>query len=134
MTSFFRTSGKLAPSRSSLSSRLWPQSSSRFGPQNAAFAQSATTGAIGGVVTDSGGALLPATAITVKAVDTGLVRTVKSTPLASIASPNSSRTYTATFAADGFQTYLENSITVTVGGLFTVSPQLKAGSVTIRSK
>ena len=37
-----------------------------------ASAQSATTGAIGGTVTDNGGALLPAATITVKSTDTGI--------------------------------------------------------------
>jgi hypothetical protein len=132
MTSFFRTSGKLAPiAQFSLIAALVAVFVLVLAPQNVAFAQSATTGAIGGVVTDSGGALLPATSITVKAVDTGLVRTVKSNASGEYrVSELEPGTYTATFAADGFQTYLENSITVTVGGLFTVSPQLKAGLVT----
>src|ERR1039458_6240932 len=44
----------------------------------AAFAQSATTGAIGGTITDSGGALLPRTTVAVENVATGLARTAKS--------------------------------------------------------
>ena len=51
----------------------------------------------------------------------------------STASPSSTpAVYSASFTADGFETYQENSITVTVGGLSTVSPSLKVGSVTDR--
>ena len=46
--------------------------------RSTAFAQSATTGAIGGVVSDTGGALLPGVTVTVTQVDTGVSRTVKS--------------------------------------------------------
>lgn len=96
-----------------------------------AFAQSATTGAIGGVVTDNGGALLPATNVTVTSVDTGLTRTAKSNASGEYrVSELVPGTYSATFTADGFETYHENSIVVTVGGISTVSPALKAGSVT----
>ena len=43
-----------------------------------AFAQSATTGAIGGVITDTGGALLPGTSVTVTSAETAIKRIVKS--------------------------------------------------------
>jgi len=95
-----------------------------------AFAQSSTTGAIGGVVTDTGGALLPATTVTVTAIDTGLTRTVKSNASGEYSVPDlEPGNYSATFTDDGFQTAQENSITVTVGSLSTVSPKLKVGSV-----
>jgi hypothetical protein len=42
-----------------------------------AHAQSATTGAISGTVTDTSGALLPGVTITVTSVDTGVSRIVK---------------------------------------------------------
>lgn len=96
-----------------------------------AFAQSATTGAISGIVTDSGGALLPATAVTAKSVDTGLARTVKSNASGEyVISELVPGTYTVTFTGDGFESYQENSVTVTVGSVSTVSPRLKVGSVT----
>ncbi len=96
-----------------------------------AAAQSATTGAIRGTVTDTSGALLPGVTITVTSVDTGVTRVVK-------ANRNGEYTvddlepgpYTASFAQDGFQAYAENGITVLVGSTSTVSPKLKAGSVT----
>jgi len=101
--------------------------------RSTAFAQSATTGAIGGAVTDSGGALLPGAAVTVTATDTGATRTVKSNASGEYrVSELVPGTYSASFTADGFETYQENSITVTVGSLSTVSPSLKVGSVTNR--
>ena len=96
-----------------------------------AHAQSATTGAIGGTVSDSSGALLPGTTITVSSPDTGFARTVKSNASGEFNVPElDPGTYSATFTADGFEIYRENSITVTVGSLTAVSPVLKPGSVT----
>lgn len=95
-----------------------------------AFAQSATTGAIGGTITDTGGALLPATTVTVKSVDTGLTRTVKTNASGEyLVTELEPGTYSATFTADGFETYHEISVVVTVGSVATVSPILKVGSV-----
>jgi hypothetical protein len=98
--------------------------------RNAALAQSATTGAIGGTITDSGGALLPAATVTVTSNDTNLARTVKSNNSGEYIVPQlQPGTYSATFTADGFGTYQENAIVVTVGSVATVSPSLKVGSV-----
>ena len=100
---------------------------------NAAVAQSSTTGAIGGVVSDTGGALLPGATVTVISSETGASRSVKSNASGEYSVPElEPGTYSASFTADGFETYLENSIAVTVGSLSTVSPQLKIGSVTER--
>ncbi len=97
---------------------------------SSAFAQSATTGGIGGTITDSGGALLPATTVTVNSIETGLTHSVKSNASGEYSFPLlEPGTYSATFVADGFETYRENSITVTVGSLANVSPSLKVGSV-----
>jgi len=96
-----------------------------------AFAQSATTGAIGGTISDSGGALLPGTTIVVTSVDTGATRTVKSNASGEYRVPElEPGKYSVTFTADGFETYMESSVTVTVGSLAPVSPALKVGSVT----
>jgi hypothetical protein len=96
-----------------------------------AYAQSATTGAIGGTVSDTSGALLPAASVTVKSVDTGVTRTVKSNASGEYIVPQlEPGNYTATFTSDGFETFQTNGIVVTVGSLSTVSPQLKPGSVT----
>ena len=68
----FRKSGNLARiAKSALFAALLVHLCPRLNSGTGAFAQSATTGAIGGTVTDSGGALLPAATITVKSVDTG---------------------------------------------------------------
>ena len=97
---------------------------------NLAFAQSATTGAISGVVSDTNGALLPGTTITVKSVATGATRTVKANSAGEYrVTELEPGTYTAVFTSDGFETYQESAITVTVGGLSNVSPKLKVGSV-----
>ncbi len=97
-----------------------------------AHAQSATTGAIGGTVTDAGGARLPATSITVKSIDTGVTRSIKSNGSGEYRVPElEPGNYSATFSSDGFATYQENAIVVTVGSISTVSPVLKPGSVNI---
>ena len=96
-----------------------------------AHAQSATTGAIGGTVSDTGGALLPAATITVKSLDTGMAHTVRSNASGEYRVPElEPGNYIATFVVDGFETYVENAVVVTVGSLSTVSPVLKPGSVT----
>jgi len=96
-----------------------------------AHAQSATTGAIGGTVSDTSGALLPAATVTVKSADTGATRTVKSNASGEYIVPQlEPGNYTAIFTSDGFETYQTNGVVVTVGSLSTVAPQLKPGSVT----
>jgi hypothetical protein len=96
-----------------------------------AHAQSATTGAIGGTVADSGGALLPAAAITVKSLDTGVTRTVKSNSSGEYrVSELEPGAYSASFTVEGFETYQANAIIVTVGSLSPVSAVMKPGSVT----
>jgi hypothetical protein len=94
-------------------------------------AQSATTGAIGGTVADTGGALLPAAAITVKSLDTGITRTVKSNASGEYrVSELEPGSYSASFTVDGFETYQANAIIVSVGSLSTVSAVMRPGSVT----
>lgn len=100
-------------------------------PLRMAFAQSSTTGAIGGVVSDTNGALLPGSTVTVKSVDNGTVRTVKTNGSGEYrVSELVPGVYTATFVSDGFKGYDESSITVTVGSISNVSPKLQIGSVT----
>ncbi len=99
-------------------------------PHPSAMAQSATAGAIGGIVTDASGARLPGSTVTVTAVDTGATRTVKANASGEYIVPDlQPGIYKAVFIADGFETYQENTITVTVGSLSSVTPKMKAGSV-----
>ena len=99
-------------------------------PSASAFAQSATTGAIGGTVTDAAGALLPNVVVTVKSVDTGTVRTVKANASGEYrVTELMPGQYTASFTADGFETEQQNAVTVTVGSVSPLSPHLKVGSV-----
>jgi hypothetical protein len=95
-----------------------------------AFAQSATSGAIGGTISDVNGALLPLTSVTVKSAATGFTRTIRSNSSGEYRVQDlEPGVYTITFSADGFQGYEENSVTVTVGSIANVSPKLKIGSV-----
>jgi hypothetical protein len=95
-----------------------------------AFAQSSTAGAIGGTVTDSSGALLPGSVITVTSTETGATKTVKANRNGEYRVDDLvPGVYTATFSSDGFAPLQENTITVTVGSLSAVSPKLKAGSI-----
>ena len=72
---------------------------------SAAYAQSATAGAVGGTVTDTGGALLPNTVVTVKSAANGVTRTVKTTASGDYKiDALQPGTYTVTYTADGFQT------------------------------
>jgi hypothetical protein len=96
-----------------------------------AHAQSATTGAIGGTVADTGGALLPAATITVKSLETGVTRTAKSNSSGEYrVSELEPGTYSASFVVEGFETYQATAIIVTVGSLSTVSAVMRPGSVT----
>jgi hypothetical protein len=100
-------------------------------PMQRLLAQSSTTGAIAGTVTDTNGALLPAAAVTITSFADGTTRTVKANASGEYrVSELQPGTYKATFVADGFETYLENSITVTVGSVANVAPKLKVGAVT----
>jgi hypothetical protein len=100
-----------------------------------ASAQSATTGAIGGTISDTSGALLPNTQVTVTSPDTGTTRTVKANAQGEYRvtdlTPGS---YKVSFTADGFQTKEENAVTVTVGGVTGVSPQLTVGSTSDKTE
>jgi Carboxypeptidase regulatory-like domain len=131
MHSIFRKSGTLIRLAKSTVFAMLLLSAVAIASRGVAFAQSATTGAIGGTITDIGGALLPATTVKVNSADTGLSRTVKSNGSGEYRVTDlAPGTYSATFTADGFATYEANSIVVTVGSISSVSPMLKVGSVT----
>ncbi len=98
---------------------------------SAARAQSATTGAIAGTVSDSNGALLPNTAITVSSTDTGVTRKGKTNSSGEFRIGDlQPGNYTISFSADGFETAEQKNIVVTVGNVAGVSPKLTVGSVT----
>jgi hypothetical protein len=95
-----------------------------------AFAQSATSGAIGGVIADQHGALVAAATVTVTNTATSAVRTdvTNGAGLYRITALEPG-TYTVTVVARGFQTYKEAQVPVTVGGYTEISPKLTIGNV-----
>jgi hypothetical protein len=101
-----------------------------FAPISNARAQSASAGAIAGTVSDNNGALLPGTVIVVKSAETGVTRTIKSNSSGEFrVSELPPGTYTVTFTADGFQTTINDAVSVSVGGVASLTPKLKVGSV-----
>ena len=96
-----------------------------------AFAQSATTGAIGGTVTDQHGALVSGATVTVTDTATAAARTAVTNNLGlyriTALEPS---TYVVSVTAAGFQAFKEVDVVVTVGGFVDVSPKLTVGNVT----
>lgn len=97
----------------------------------AAWAQSATTGAIAGVVRDTTGAILPG--VTVEAASPALIEKVRS-----VISDGQGRyqivdlrpgTYTVTFALPGFNTVRREGIELTTGFTANVSADLRVGAL-----
>jgi hypothetical protein len=97
----------------------------------AAYAQSATDGAIAGTVQDPQGAVIPKASVlihnnannaeqTVVSDDSGFFRVVHLQP----------GTYAVTVTASGFEAYKANSVSVTVGALVNVNSTLTLGSAT----
>ena len=96
-----------------------------------AHSQSATTGAIGGTVTDGAGALLPNAQITVVSADSQAVRKAKSNSSGEFKVTDlAPGTYTTTVVVDGFETSVTNNVVVAVGSTATITPKLTVGSVT----
>jgi len=101
-----------------------------FAATPSVLAQSAAAGAIGGTVTDANGALLPGVTVKVTNTATGEERTVKSGKSGEFRIPElQPGVYSAIVTMQGFQTLEQDLITVTVGGLSTISPKLVVGSV-----
>jgi hypothetical protein len=95
-----------------------------------ALAQGATTGAIGGTVTDSNGARVPGVSITVKNLGTAAERTTRANGAGEFRIPElEPGQYQVTITADGFQSFQANDVTVSVGGLAALQPKLNVGSV-----
>jgi hypothetical protein len=100
------------------------------GTATTAAAQSSTSGAISGIVADASGARLPGAAVVITSTDIGVTRSAKSNASGEYIVDNlQPGVYTATFTLDGFEVYKEERITVTVGGVASISPKLKVGSV-----
>jgi Carboxypeptidase regulatory-like domain len=89
-----------------------------------------TLGGITGTVTDSSGAVLPDTTVTIVGDQTKLTRTQKTNESGSYDFVNLPiGTYTLTFTHDGFQTQKIPSITVQADRTVTVNASLKVGEV-----
>jgi hypothetical protein len=94
-----------------------------------AWAQSATTGAVGGTVYDASGAVLANAEVTALNTATGAVRTeTTNTNGFYRITQLEPGTYTLTVTLSGFETYKADQVPVTVGALSDVSPRLSVGS------
>jgi hypothetical protein len=95
-----------------------------------ALAQSATTGAIGGTVTDQHGALVTGATVTITDTATAATRTAttNSAGLYRITALEPS-TYAVSVSATGFESYKEANVPVTVGNFTDISPKLTIGNV-----
>src|SRR5260370_37865909 len=95
-----------------------------------AFAQTQTTGQISGTVSDSSGAVLPQTKITVTGNDTGLIRTTETNATGYYQIPLlQPGNYMVSVTVKGFQTVVRDGITVPVGGAVLVDFRLAPGSI-----
>src|ERR1700684_1352030 len=99
------------------------------GPCGAAFGQATNAGDISGVVTDTTGAAVPGTTVTVLNVDTAVIKD-DTTNGSGVYDTSSivAGSYKLTFSRDGFSTLVRSSITVPVGPT-TVNAQLAVGTV-----
>jgi len=95
----------------------------------AAWAQSSTTGAVGGTVYDASGAVLAKATVTALNGATGASRTDTTNANGyyriSALEPG---TYTVTITVAGFETYKADQVPVTVGALSDISPRLSVGN------
>lgn len=88
-------------------------------------------GTILGSVTDTTGASVPGAKVTVRNVDTGLVRTTETTPDGTYSVPELPiGTYTVTIEKNGFQTAVTTGVQAAVATESRVDAVLKAGEVT----
>jgi hypothetical protein len=96
-----------------------------------AYAQSATTGAIAGVVRDTTGAILPG--VTIEAASPALIEKVRT-----VATDSEGQykivdlrpgTYSVTFSLTGFSTVKREGVELTTGFTATVNGELKVGSI-----
>jgi hypothetical protein len=103
---------------------------SYLAPDSIAFAQSATTGAIGGTIADQNGAILSGATVTVTNVATTAVRSVATSKAGDYRITElEPGTYTLLVTSIGFETYREMQVPVTVGGVTDISPKLTIGNI-----
>lgn len=95
----------------------------------AANAQLAGTGAISGIVTDSTGAIIPQATVTATSVTTN-VKTVRTTTSAGDynISPLPPGQYSVTVAAKGFETFVQQNVTVNALETVAVNARLSVGA------
>lgn len=87
------------------------------------------TGNIVGTVTDASGAAVPNATVTIKNVNTNVVKTFKTDGEGRyVATLLPIGTYSVTVESAGFQKYVRTNIDLNVNERLTVSPQLKVGS------
>ncbi|MBZ5555896.1 MAG: TonB-dependent receptor [Acidobacteriia bacterium] len=96
-----------------------------------AFAQSqAANGAIEGIVSDSQGGVLPGVTVTVTSVETGIARTVVTNERGLYRAPLLPLgTYRVVAELQGFKTYTQTGITVSVGATAVVNVTMAVGAV-----
>jgi carboxypeptidase family protein/TonB-dependent receptor-like protein len=96
-----------------------------------AFAQSqAANGAIEGTVSDSSGGVLPGVTVTVTNLETGIARTVVSNEKGLYRAPLLQLgTYRVVAELQGFKTYTQTGITVSVGATAVVNVPMAVGAV-----
>jgi hypothetical protein len=88
-------------------------------------------GALSGTVTDSSGAPVATTQISIKNEATGLVREVQTDSAGFYDVPNlTPGTYRVTISSQGFSTQVETGVTLTVGASKVLNVVLKVGAVT----
>ncbi|HSU87903.1 MAG TPA: carboxypeptidase regulatory-like domain-containing protein, partial [Terriglobia bacterium] len=95
-----------------------------------AFAQ-ITTGTISGTVTDSTGAVVPGVIVTLKSVEKGITRTVRTDEGGRYRAPELALgSYEISAEASGFETVVRSGITLTVGREAVVDFTLQVGTIT----
>src|SRR5438046_10474649 len=94
-----------------------------------AFAQ-ITTGTISGTVTDSTGAVVPGVNVTLKSVEKGISRTVRTDEGGRYRAPELALgSYEISVEAAGFETVVRSGITLTVGREAAVDFTLQLGTI-----
>src|SRR5437762_7662760 len=90
-----------------------------------------TTGTISGTITDSTGAVVPGVNVTLKSVEKGITRTVRTDEGGRYRAPELALgSYEITAEAAGFETVVRSGITLTVGREAVVDFTLQVGTIT----